>query len=153
MDAFLHTDLWLPAQFLFRFANIGVEDALVAGTPVAARYLNGISQQSLEHRTKLRPHRHDILRSAAHVVDLARGNIDLFNRGVIGIQKVIYVQDVAHLLAIAIDRDGTTRHGSDDKPCHPALVLDAELTRSINAALAQHHRTQSINTRVIAHVL
>ena len=54
--------------------------------------------------------------------------------------EIVYEKHIAHLLAVAIDRDRPALHRADQEMCDPALVLGAVLMRTVDAAHAKHDR-------------
>ena len=68
-------------------------------------------------------------------------------------QQVLNIEHVAHLPAIAVNRDRPAFERGIEKMRNPALVLAAELARSGNARHPEDHRAQPVNARVITHVL
>ncbi len=67
--------------------------------------------------------------------------------------QIIHKKQVAHLLAVAIDRDGLAFQGLPQKMGNPALVFRAQLVGSINAAHTEDAGSEAIRVRVIEHVL
>src|SRR5512138_2218185 len=123
LDPLFHVDLWLPAELALSLVEIGIEHALITRTPVGALHRDWLAQQLLQQRAELSPNRQDVARPAADVIDLSSGAIDLLHGKVIGARQVLDVQDIAHLLAIAIDGDVPPRHSRNGHPCQPALVF------------------------------
>ena len=63
------------------------------------------------------------------------------------------MEDVANLAAVAIDGDRIAPQRLDHEMSKPALVLIAELARSIDAAHAQDCRPEPIDPPIVAHIL
>ena len=90
---------------------------------------------------------------AADVERLPGDGIAMFIRRFVSARQVVDVQHVAHLLAVAVDRDRLAQHRGDGEPGDPALVLDAELARAVDAGLAEGDRAQAVDAGVVGHVL
>ena len=70
-----------------------------------------------------------------------------------GPHEVVDIQQVAHLLAVAIDCERLAGRDRQHEVGDPALVFIAELARSINARHAKHDGAQLVDACVIVHVL
>ena len=92
-----------------------------------------MADQSLQDRPKLSPHRHRVRRSSANVVHLSGDDVNVGDGGVVSIEQVVNEKHIAHLLAVAVNGDGLGSDGGDDKPGHPALILDPHLPWPIDA--------------------
>ena len=92
-------------------------------------------------------------RPAANVVHLPGCHVNVSQPCIVDVQQVVNEQHVTYLLAIAIDGDGLTGDGGDDKPSHPSLILDAHLSRAVDATLAKNHRWQAVDAGVVARIL
>src|SRR5262245_30879500 len=96
-------DLRLPAEMPEHLANVADVTALVARTPVAVRNVQWFLEEGRDDRGKLAPHGERIGWSTADVVDLAGRHVDALDRHLHRPHQVFDVQNVAHLLAIAVD--------------------------------------------------
>ena len=67
--------------------------------------------------------------------------------------EIVDEQQVAHLLAVAVDRDRPSLHRADQEMRDPALVLGAVLVRPVDAAHAEHGGRETEAAGVIEHVL
>ena len=71
----------------------------------------------------------------------------------IGLDRVGDVEDVAHLAAVAVDRDRLAVERADQEMRDPALVLGSHLARAVDAAHAHHAGRHAEAARVVEHVL
>src|SRR5439155_19062825 len=99
------------------------------------------------------PDRHRVRWSTTDVVDLALRRFDALGGQLISAHEIFDVQHVAHLLAVAVDRDWLARYGGDDEPSHPALVLDAHLPWPVDTRLTEDDGPQAVDSVVVADVL
>src|SRR5580658_4665 len=90
--------------------------------------------------------------TAPDVVDAARRS-GTCRCGVERVEQVVYVEHVAHLLAVAIDAQRKSELTGDDEPRDPALILHPKLTRAVDARLPKDHRVEPVDAMVVAHVL
>ena len=67
----------------------------------------------------------------------------LRQRQVVHIQQVFDIEHVAYLLAVPIDGDLAPELCGDDKPGHPALILNAELPGR-KCRTGEDHRGQAV---------
>ena len=79
--------------------------------------------------------------------------VDLRNDGIIGIEQIVDKEHIAHLFAVAIDRDWSPLEGSNNKPGQPPLILDPKLAIAIDATLPHDDRAQVVYARIVAHIL
>ena len=56
------------------------------------------------------------------------------------VHEILDEEEVADLLAVAVERDGPALPRLDEEVRDPALVLRAELARSVDAAHPEHRR-------------
>jgi hypothetical protein len=94
-----------------------------------------------------------IARPAAEIERLAREVADTVEDGTVGAHRVIHMQDVAHLVPIAIDGDRLALQRTDEEMGNPALVFGSELPLAVDAAHAQHRRRHLIAAGIIEHIL
>ncbi len=71
----------------------------------------------------------------------------------VGVDQVADPERVADLLAVAEDRERLAAVVAQAEPGDPALVLDAELPRPVDARLAEDDRLQAVDPGVVADVL
>ena len=58
------------------------------------------------------------------------------------VDQIVDEQHVAHLQAVAVERDRLAVERLDQEVRDPALILGAELVRAVDAAHAEHGRRQ-----------
>src|SRR4029450_3557859 len=146
-------DLRLPSHVATRSPDVADVAALVARSPVAERHVHLSLTQSLEDRPELVPDGECVLRSAADVVDVSGGSIDLLSRQPQGSHQVLDEQDIADLLAVSIDGQRLSRRGRDEEVRQPPLVFVSELTRAVDAAHSKDDCREVVDARVVADVL
>jgi len=94
-----------------------------------------------------------VARAAADVERAAAHDLDLLPRADERVDEVVDEQDIAHLSAVAVDRDRFARERAAQEVGDPALVLGAELVRAVDAAHAEHRGGQPEAARVVEDVL
>ncbi len=102
---------------------------------------------------KLGPDAHRIVWPAADVVDLTCCNVNTAHKRGVGVQQIVDKEHIAHLLAVAVDANGASLDGGNDKPGHPTLILDPKLSVAIDAALTHDDGAQTIDPMIVAHIL
>ena len=95
----------LPVQHALDLGRVAHVDALVAGAPVGGVHGHGAARHVLQPVDDA-AHRHGVGRAAAHVEHLARHRVDAVHGAPHGVHQVVDPQDVAHLVAVAVDGDG-----------------------------------------------
>ena len=76
-----------------------------------------------------------------------------FQRPLVEVDQVIHPECVADLLAVAVDRERLAGRRRDAEPGDPALVLNAELPRPVDARLPECDRLQAEDPGIVADVL
>src|SRR5690606_11445562 len=79
--------------------------------------------------------------------------VDAVQYGPIGCDCVVDEEDVADLLAVAVNRDRFTLQCGDEEMRDPALVFGAELARTVDAAHAEHRGGQPKRGGIVENVL
>jgi hypothetical protein len=92
-------------------------------------------------------------RPAADVERVAGERVHLRLREQHRIDEIADVQDVADLQSVAVYRDRLILDGANEKVRDPALILGAELVRTVNAAHSEDDRRQPEGARVVEDVL
>src|SRR6185312_4572363 len=129
-------DARLPSELALRLAHVADEHLLIARSPGVVAALDLLPREALDLLHQL-VERHHVRRAAADVEDLALDPIDALDRGLEAVEKIVDEEDVAHLLAVAVDRDRLPLGRGDREPRDPALILDAELAAPVDARLAE----------------
>src|SRR5205085_5858920 len=124
-DARLDIDHGRPTEQRLRPADIGYVDALVARPPVCARHPQRRAQLMVEQRCEFEQGQ-GMRRPATDVESQSTRVRAPLDHRFVDTNEVIDVQQVAHLLAVAIECDRMAKHGGDGEPRDPALVFDAE---------------------------
>src|SRR4051812_18315069 len=125
-------DAGRPAEQAPGLADVGHEDALVARPPVGAGRVEGPAERPLQHGHQL-VQAQGVAGPAAEVERLARDRVDPLEGPLVGVDQVVDPERVADLLAVAEDRERPAHRRRDAEPGDPALVLDAELPRPVDA--------------------
>src|SRR3989440_303258 len=110
----------------------GPQPALVGCPPVGEAYRRAATGLTLEELQQLQQREREA-RATADVTDQAtagRPRDERLHR----LDEIVDEEDVAHLLAVTVDRDRPTQQRADHEMGDPALVLDAELARPADAA-------------------
>ena len=79
-----------------------------------------------------------VRRASANIEGLPGGPGDSTGREFERIEQIVDKQNVAHLHAIAVDRDGLAGQSAEQKVGHPALVFIPALPGTVNAAHAEY---------------
>src|SRR5690606_14867633 len=124
-------------------------DALVAGAPVAVGWVQRAPGEFFQQGAGLGPDGEGAGGAAADVVDLPGSAVDVAGGGLEGARQVVHIQNVAHLLAVAVDGEGLARRGADGQEGDPALVFDAELAGAIDGALAEDDGGQPVDAVIV----
>ena len=133
-------------------ADVGDEDPLVSGPPVRERRVVRPAEGAIERGDQL-PEAQRVGRAAADVEDLAPDRVDPLEGPLVGVDQVADPERVADLLAVAEDRERLVERRGDAEPGDPALVLDAELPRPVDAGLPERDGLQPVDPGVIADIL
>src|SRR5207302_5637592 len=91
--------------------------------------------------------------SAAHVVDLPGSTIYTLDGLQHGLDEVVNIKQVPHLVTVTVDRQLPALERRPSEVRHPALVLGAQLAAAIDAGHPKHDGGQSIDAMVISDVL
>src|SRR5262249_9029088 len=150
-EALVEADAGRPAQQAGRLADVGHEDALVAGPPGGEGRVQGAAQGPLQPPDPL-PAAHRAVRAAAQVQDLAADVVDPPERRLVGVDQVADPEGVADLLAVAVDGHRRAGGRGHAEPGDPALVLDPELAGPIDARLSEYDGLQSVDASIVADV-
>ncbi len=105
-----------PAGGLAEAAGVGDVVALVAHPPVAEAHLGRGPPRRADEVEQLEQ-ADGALRPAAHVERLAGEGVDVVQRQLHRVEQVLDVQHVAHLAAVAVDRDRLRRRGACMRKC------------------------------------
>src|SRR5207248_5073899 len=92
-------------------------------------------------------------RSAAEIEYAPVDPVDVLQGAHIGIHRVADIEDVAHLLAVAVDGDRLALERSDEEMRDPALILGPHLPLSVDAAHPEHDRRNAEAAAVIEDIL
>src|SRR5438309_262111 len=152
-QAFIETDVRCPAEVAVRFARITHVDRLVTRSPAVDLRVDCPSGESLQPRSQLVPDRNAVGWATAHVVDVARGLIDVPRGESEGADQVLDEQQVAHLFAIAVNGERPAGSGGQHEVSHPALILGPELAWSVDARHAKDDGSQTVDAGVVVDVL
>jgi hypothetical protein len=106
VDAFPYADPRFPIQLLGRLADVGDIEPLIAGPPLSPNDGDGMTGHLFEQRAKFLPDGELILCASSYIVDLSGGLINARGGCVVGVQQILYIEQVTDLLAVAVDRDG-----------------------------------------------
>src|SRR5262245_36545374 len=96
---------------------------------------------------------HGIRRAAPEVEGLARARGHAAARGQECFDEVPDVQEVTHLMPVAVDGDRLVPQGTQNQVGHPPLVFGTELPGAIDARHAEHDRRQPVAACVVEYVL
>src|SRR3569832_388335 len=151
-DAFLHRDARAPARRLRITRSVGDVVALIGGAPIFKLNFDGLALQAFYLMNDLEQTA-CIARPATDVVGLTRQVMDMALCELHGVDQIVDVHEVAHLIAVAVDHERLAREHSLDEVRDPALIFVAELTRAIDTAHAEYGRGQVVVLRVIQDVL
>src|SRR5689334_13832744 len=69
------------------------------------------------------------------------------------VDQIIDKENVAHLHAVAVDRDGLAGNGTNHEMRHPTLIFVSILVRTVDATHAKDERGNPVSARVIDDVL
>jgi len=94
-----------------------------------------------------------VLRAAADVVDLSARMLGLVDHGRVERAQVARIEEVAHLQAVAVDRERPVVEDRMYEVRYPSLVFRPVLMRAVDAALAQDDRVHVKAARVVPDVL
>src|SRR5262249_7018690 len=107
-----------------------------SGSPVGERRVESAAQGTFKHGNQFEQAER-VRQAAAEVEDLPPDRVDPAEGRLVGVEQVVDPERVAHLLAVAEDREwppGDRRHA---EPGDPALIFDAELPRAVDARLTE----------------
>src|SRR5262245_637454 len=138
VDPFVGADLRPPAEPALRLADVGHEDALVAGAPVGV----GRPERAPEGMLQLgdqRAQAQRVVGPAADVEDLALHVVDPRQGALVDVHQVADPEHVADLLAVAENRERLPRRRRHAEPGDPTLILNSKLTRTIDARLSKYN--------------
>ena len=93
------------------------------------------------------------VRSPADVVGASADLIDPADRRVVDPQQVVDEQNVPYLFAVAVNHDWLPLQGANREPGDPALILQSELVRPVDAGLPEYHGIEPEDAGVIDDVL
>src|SRR5262249_51579915 len=132
-------DEWFPSEQFAGLPNIADVARLIAGPPIFEADGKRLISKGSQETAALAPHRERMEATSADVEDFAADAVNLFDRETERAHKIVDKEHVAHLLAVAINRDRAAGKRRDNEMGHPSLVLSAKLTRPINATHAENY--------------
>jgi hypothetical protein len=112
-DARLLIDPGLPAQEALGLADVADVARLVARAPFAAANPRLHALQVRQQLAELLPDGEGVAWPPADIEYLPGGHVDLLDRQSEGAHQVVHEEDVAHLLAVAVDCDRVPGEGRD----------------------------------------
>src|SRR3989338_10261413 len=62
------------------------------------------------------------------------------------------MKHIAHLFAVRVEGNRLFQKGRNSKPCKPPLVLNTKLVWPVNTRLSEHHRGDTVYTRIVTHI-
>src|SRR5262245_6398083 len=72
---------------------------------------------------------------------------------IVKLDQILDPENVAHLFAVAVDRDRLAENGGNREPSDPPLVLDSKLAGAVDTGLPEHHGPQAIDPMIVPDVL
>src|SRR5690242_17415608 len=123
---------------LLNLSDVADVDTLIPGAPASVTRLADFTQQRHQGLAKFRPYGNRVGGSAAHVVDLPGSAIYTVDGLHHGLDEVVNIKQVAHLLAVTVDRQLPALERRASEVRHPALVLGAQLAAAIDAGHPKH---------------
>ena len=150
-DALAGRDLGPPPQHLLCTGDVGDVHLLVPRSPVLESEVGLLPAQPF-HEVHEFEQRKGVLRATAHVEHAPPHRLLGGEGRREGLDEVLHVEDVSHLLPVAVDREGRPAQDAQDEVGHPTLVLVPRLARPVDARHPEARRRHPIGVGVVLDV-